>query len=157
MDIQAVTHWVVIKVRKSSPGGDLIQFIKWKDLRWELRTKYSWYFKYRAALAQVQHPKDHVEFVWDHETPSAKSLQDILQNKISAKQGQVTKWTNIIEKQRIHWKEFYSAELFQPNLDDDPKFKEIKAKLSRLIIELNELKFQYQNIKIINLKNDKNT
>jgi hypothetical protein len=63
-------------------------------LRWELRLKYSWFFRYRAALLQVQNPKRYVEvnyFQYKHEGAEEARLRR-LKNKLRAAKSKHTQW-----------------------------------------------------------------
>ena len=83
MNINDVVHYYTIKVLNEK--HEIIEHLKWDDLRWEVRIKYNWYFKYRAALLQVKYPKFKVEEYWGHELARGKSLQQINKNKLIAK------------------------------------------------------------------------
>lgn len=89
------THWVTIRVLDLS--RKVVFFISWTDLPFALRMKYDWYFTYRAALAQVHNPKYTIQFNWGSEAASGRSLQRILEVKISSKKGLITKWVAKLE------------------------------------------------------------
>ncbi len=124
IESECLSHWVVIEVRDRH-GGDTLEFYKWDNLRFDLRLKYDWYFKYRAALAQVKNPKLYVEFRWGSEPAQGKTLEQLLQNKLRAKKGQVTKFQNILSKAVKEWNSLFPIE-------DDPIYQKCLQKLNRL-------------------------
>lgn len=93
------SHWVKITAStKQGPLGNRIAFLYWDNMTFEIRMKYNWYFKYRAALLQVQNPKAYVEMLWGNIEASDKTLKDILTNRVSSAKREVTKWQNIVDK-----------------------------------------------------------
>lgn len=95
INISAVTdvvHYFVIKVLDNKRNK--IEFLNWHGLRWELRLKYDWYFKYRAALLQVKYPKFKVEIHWGNEPATGKTLDQIRAAKLISKKSGITKAKN---------------------------------------------------------------
>lgn len=122
-------HWVVIKVKTRFGNCDLVELLKWDGLRFELRMKYDWYFKYRAALCQVKHPKFQVELSWGNEPASPKHMNDVIKGKITAKKRVVTETENKLRKAESSWTEMFP-------IDEHPLYSKAKGKLSRLKLEL---------------------
>lgn len=122
-------HWVVIKVKTRFGSGDLVEFSKWDGLRFELRMKYDWYFKYRAALCQVKYPKYDIELSWGNEPASPKHMNDVIKGKITAKKRVVTETENKLRKAESSWTEIFP-------IDEHPLYSKAKGKLSRLKLEL---------------------
>lgn len=87
------TFYVIIKVHDSKKG-ETVECLSWNDLRSELMSKYSWYFRYRAALLQVKYPKLRVEFNSGAVPAQGKSYEQLLQNKIRAKKSKITQVKN---------------------------------------------------------------
>ena len=93
-----------------SKTRETIQFLYWSNLRWEIRLKYDWYFKYRAALLQVEHPKSIVEIFWGNEPAVGKSLEQITALKIRSKKAKITEYKNKIDRYKNEWNELFSYE-----------------------------------------------
>ena len=131
-------HWVVIKVKTRFGNGDLVELLKWDGLRFELRMKYDWYFKYRAALCQVRHPKYEVELSWGNEPASPKHMNDVLKGKITAKKRVVTETGNKLRKAESSWTEMFP-------IVEHPHYIKAKWKLARLMMELAALEEELKN------------
>jgi hypothetical protein len=129
-----VVHYYIIKVYEVH-GVDPVEILHWKDLRWDLRLKYDWYFTYRAALLQVKYPKYRVDCKWGHEEAKEKALKQLLINKERAKRGKITEIQNKIQKAAANW-----CNLFP--IEDDIIYKKAILKLERLKQELAELQNQ---------------
>lgn len=129
----AVMHWFVIKVYdKKSASPKLIEFQKWEHLRFELRTKYDWYFKYRAALLQVKYPKYAVETFWGNEPATGKTAEHIKKGYIKAKKAKITELKNKVRKAEQNWNSLFS-------IQEDVFYKKHMVKIARLEKELAEL------------------
>lgn len=98
-------HWVRIKVTPEFKYGEVIEEILWMDLRTEIKMKYNWYFKYRAALLQVKYPKYYVELEHAIYPASTKNeqLKFILQNKLKATERKISQHKNHIKKVIKEW------------------------------------------------------
>jgi hypothetical protein len=128
--VNASTFWVIIRVEERM-GGARLAFLKWDGLSWEMRNKWGWYFKYRAALAQVQHPRAYVEMSWG-DTPKPNSEQINRTNQIRAKKAKITEISNKMRVVRDAWQQMFPVE-------EHPKYKAAATKLARLQRELVEL------------------
>lgn len=131
--------WYKISV-KPRQGLDPIKTLIWSDLPFELRTKYEWYFRYRAALLQVQYPKMHVQIDFGSSEGSAVQKANSMKNLIVKRKAQVTEWTSKIEKAKKHWNSLFPIE-------EDIYYKRAIAKLEKVEFELKELEEQYNAIK----------
>jgi hypothetical protein len=98
----------------------------------ELRLKYDWYFKYRAALLQVKYPKYIVECIWGNEPAQGRTLQQIRESKIRAKKAKTSELNNKIIIAKKNW-----ARLFP--IEDDILYQKAIAKIGRLESELKSL------------------
>ncbi|MDP2188545.1 MAG: hypothetical protein Q8J69_07670 [Sphingobacteriaceae bacterium] len=130
-NVGEVSYWFKIKVIQIK-GRDIIDGIHWQGLRWELRMKYDWYFKYRAALLQVKYPRAEVQCFWGNQPAEGKTLQHILKTKIQAKRAQITKITNKMEAAKQKWNQLFPIE-------DEEDWKKATAKLAKLKFELLQL------------------
>lgn len=138
INVSDVVHYFNIRVYEN-PGRNVIEFLSWNNLKWELRLKYDWYFKYRAALLQVKYPKLTVECQWGNVPAKGKSLKQILNNKIRAKKGKITGTRNKINQAKLNWNSLFPIE-------DDILYKKANEKLKRLEKELVELEADLENL-----------
>ncbi|HLW38896.1 MAG TPA: hypothetical protein VKX31_00800 [Brumimicrobium sp.] len=119
-------------IKAIANNRETVEFLSWSNLRWELRLKYDWYFKYRAALLQVKYPKFDIQIFWGNEPAQGKMLAMIQQGKIKAKRAKITEIKNKLEKAKKNW-----CSLFP--IEDDPTYQRAIEKLQGVETELNEL------------------
>lgn len=122
-----VVHWVNIKVFNDK--RELVEFISWCGLRWELRLKYNWYFTYRSALLQVKYPRYTVNLIWGKEPAIGKSLDDITKNKIKSRRSNITIIKSKLNLAKLHWSSLFPIE-------DDISYKKALVKLHNLETDL---------------------
>jgi hypothetical protein len=136
-DTASVVFWVVIKVwdRGMRTGVDKPRVLRWDNLPWAVRTKWDWYFKYRAALEQVCTPRAHIDFTWGHSEPDQRTADRILADRISRQQAKVTKIKNLLFKARAEWNDLMPIE-------DHPTYKRAMEKLQAEQAEYNALRAQ---------------
>ena len=125
--VHAVHHWVKITVLNPD-NRRLIIFQFWADLTWEVRCKWAWYFRYRAARYQVQFPRAEVNLSWGN-TPKANYQEIDHLNKVRAKKAKVTEVSNKIAKAVAGWNQIFPIE-------QDAIYQQACAKLDRLKAEL---------------------
>jgi hypothetical protein len=130
------TYWVMIVVRQSE-GGERICWRKWDNLPWAVRSKWNWFFTYRAARYQVQYPRANVVLKWGIKPKTDIELIQ-LKNKLAAKRGKITETANKIAYVEKNW-----VSLFP--LETEPKYQEAVAKLARLREEEKLLAAEYQS------------
>lgn len=105
-----VSHYFIVKVYDHRGAlGNLIEMLKWDNMTFEMRMKYDWYFKYRAALLQVKYPKMYVEVLSGHEAAVGKTLEQIKKQKKSALKSKITKSKNILENFKAEFESFKSS------------------------------------------------
>ena len=136
-------YWVHIVVYETQyPTSDVKERISWDNLPWHVRTKWGWYFTYRAALAQVQNPKSLVKFSWGNSPPDARTRADFLKKNITDKKRMITKLSNEIQK-HTDWLE-------QNNIfgvaGDDGRLPKAQAKLCKYQNELKELENELKTL-----------
>lgn len=131
--------WVVIKVKTKRGNGDLVEYLKWGGLRFDLRNKYDWYFKYRAALLQVKYPKYYVEFIFGDDPPTPDHVKHTLANKIKAKKGKITEIDRKLELARANWQELFP-------ITQHPIYAKAEEKVQRLKMELSELEAELKKM-----------
>lgn len=128
--VSDVVHWFTIKV--INHRREIVEFLSWSGLKWELRLKYDWYFKYRAALLQVKYPRLEVQTFWGSEPATGKTLEEIRQAKIRAKKSKITEYKNKLKKAELNWSSLFPIE-------DDIDYKKAVEKINRLEFELRSL------------------
>lgn len=127
-------------------SADNIEFLSWSGLRWELRIKYDWYFKYRAALLQVKYPRYIVETTWGSEPAQGKTLEELIAAKSQSKRATITKYRNKLAAFVQEFETYKSgySKLFPIEGEVDYKryvasIELAEAKIKRLETELKEL------------------
>lgn len=129
MDTYDKMHWVVIRVIKNH---DIIEFHRWTNLRFEIRNKWDWYFKYRAALCQVKHPRAKVEFAWGSEDAVGKTKLQLMESRIVNKTRLLTRHKNLLQKAILEWDQIFPIE-------DDLMYKRVVSKIKNTEFELQQL------------------
>jgi hypothetical protein len=127
LNVSEVVHWCKIKVINEK--REIVEVISWSGYKWELRLKWDWYFKYRAALMQVKYPKLEVQFTWGSEPATGKTLQQIQSDKIRAKRSKISQYKNKLQKARDHWSSLFPIE-------DDEHYQKACEKIKKLEFEL---------------------
>ena len=83
-------------------GGNTISELHWNNLTFDCRTKWNWYFDYRAALLKVKYPKSYIEKRWGSKEINNESPRDLQWRKLIARRVTVnrlvTKFSNAILK-----------------------------------------------------------
>ena len=110
-------------------NGDVVEQFNWEQLTWELRKKYDWYFKYRAALLQVKYPKYEILVTWGNEPAKDKTLEAIIKNKLISKKRKLTEYKNKLRKAESEWDSIFPIE-------DDFMYKRCKSRINYLECEL---------------------
>jgi hypothetical protein len=127
MNVGDVVHWYCIKAINNN--REIIEHLYWSGLKWELRLKYDWYFKYRAALLQVKYPKFEIQTYWGNEPAKGRTLEEIRNAKIRAKKAKITQYKNKLEKAKKQWTSMFPIE-------DDIYYQKAVEKINRLEFEL---------------------
>ena len=125
--------WFCIKIQTGRHGISKPTIIRWDDLPWAVRTKWDWYFKYRAALAQVQNPRAEITVTWGNAEPDTRTRERIRTEQISRQQAKVTKVQNQVNLARANWNDLMPIE-------EHPHYIKAMAKLDALKAELWRLK-----------------
>ena len=104
-----------------------------KDLTFELFNRWKWFFRYRAALIQVQHPKQFVEleFIKVKFTPDLQVLLKRAKDKFIGAKATLTKYQNKKKEMEDNWNELFPIE--QP-----PKFMFVMDKIDEYEIKRKE-------------------
>lgn len=126
-------YWVIITLRNTKTGDS--QKLRWADLPWPVRAKWDWYFKYRAALAQVQHPRWDVHLAWGSDIATPVQAATHRRNVLRARKAKITEIANKLERARREWKQMFPIE-------NEAFWQKATAKLERLKGELAELEME---------------
>lgn len=105
--VHDVVHYFHIKVFDLK--REKVETLSWSGLVWDLRLKYDWYFKYRAALLQVKYPRFKVETSWGNVPAEGKTLERIRQNKIKSKKATITKYKNRLNSYKQEFEDYKSG------------------------------------------------
>lgn len=130
MQIPDVVHW--FKVIVINEKRETIECLLWSGLKWEIRLKWDWYFKYRAALLQVKYPRMEVISTWGNEPATGKTLDEIKRDKVRRKKAKITEYKNNVERVKRNWTSLFPIE-------DDPHYNAALRKISNLEKELETL------------------
>ena len=93
------------------------------DMTLQFFHRWIWFFKYRAALLQVKHPRGFVDLqygIYEYELPS-DVYRFKLSNQLIAAKRELTKYERKIDFARDHWDEIFKIE-------DHPHWIRITAK-----------------------------
>ena len=123
-------YFCKITVHTKFGNGKLVESFLWEGFKFQLFTKYQWYFRYRAALLQVKYPKYHVEKYTGPD--KSRNPEEILKWRIRAKKAKITETKNKLQKARDYWDQLFPIE-------EDPLYLKAIAKLERLKSELKEM------------------
>ena len=113
-DMANVLCYFKIGVYKS--GSILVEQLFWNDLPTWIRSKYDWYFHYRAALLRIKYPK--YRHVVDYGTYQKKTKDIIKIKEIQLKKA-ITRVATY-ERNLELYRQSYSA-LF--SIEEDPDYK----------------------------------
>ena len=104
------TIWIV---SSNCGGGSILKHRQWTGLRLQQLTKYSWYFRYRAALIQIENPKFYIYFsinktyeIYDQRT----ELIQTIKNKLTNAKGKLTQATLRINTAKTAWNSLFPIE-----------------------------------------------
>src|SRR5690606_4942621 len=126
-DYNPVVHYVTIRVHQEGQGSPVIVFLKWENMTYEVRMKWDWYFKYRAALEQVKRPRSTVIVHWGNQPAVGKPLIQQLEQKLISSKGNITRISN-----KIRDYENKMNGLLIWEVDRDDIYQEALQKLARL-------------------------
>ena len=101
-----------------------------KGLSFELFNRWKWFFRYRAAMIQVQHLKQFVEleFIKVKFTPDLQVLLKRAKDKFIGAKATLTKYTNKKKEMEDDWNELFPIE-------QHPKFMFVMDKIDEYEIK----------------------
>jgi hypothetical protein len=121
-------------------GGEHIESLYWDGFTLDQHVRWLWYFRYRAALLQVKHPKLCVEEAWGPYDPNPADQAEILNRRLIARKRKITEWKNKLRKAEETWNELFPIE-------DDLFYKKAVAKIAKDELLLSELKQTINSLK----------
>jgi hypothetical protein len=108
---------------------------RWDGLPYQVRLRWDWFFRYKAARFQVEHPHwcielshGRIDHIMTDEEAAAKALAD----KLQAAKGRYTKILNRVSAFRAEYTGLFYIE-------EDPVYQKLIGLLSKAIANLNEL------------------
>lgn len=109
-----------------------------KDLPFELFIRWKWFFRYRAALIQVQHPKQFVEleFIKVKFTPDLQVLLKRAKDKFIGAKATLTKYQNKKKEMEDNWNELFP-------IQQHPKYMFVMDKIDEYEIKRKETGRKY--------------
>lgn len=117
-------------------ASDAQVIMVWENLPFATYGKFKWYFRYRAALIQIQHPKRLVEIIPTITRVSKMEGERItIRNKIISAKAQITKIENAIAKHT----ESHQPTIFEPTFQDTIAYKKAADKLDQVRLKLKHL------------------
>lgn len=137
--IPLVSHWVKIVAFDPLRRDERI-VLRWGNMAFHQRTKWDWYFKYRSALMQVQHPRWEVEYTWGSEDATGKTYEQIRAQMIAIHRGKITRWENKAKalKSIIERMENDHSELWP--ITENPDYQILMNQMGVIVDKLHQLK-----------------
>lgn len=132
-------HGYLITVYTKFGNGNIVEELIWTGLPWHTRTRFDWYFKYRAALLQVKYPKYYVKSKWWTETGYFIPEDVVLTRKIKRRTSKLIQWNESIKRFKQSWNELWSYE-------DNPDYIKAVAKIKMLTDEIAMLEHELKLI-----------
>ena len=135
--------WVkcYVKITMGKSRGDMQTVYYRKDLSVDFFHKWSWYFRYRAALFQVQNPRYYVEYShgsYDY-VPQKEEVLKRLKDRITAKKAKVTKINNEWKILQENWNSLFP-------ITEDPRYKATVKAIQNANNELLAMQQEYEAV-----------
>lgn len=146
MDPGMYNFRIYVKIRFSQSGyRALAETVYYKnDMTVPFFGRWEWFFKYRAALLQVEYPKAFVEIQsgsYKYVLPSEEQ-RSLLENRIRSAKGKVTELERKMHNAASHWNEIFPIE-------QHPLWVNLVEKKKRYEAQLIELENEYEPFKTI--------
>lgn len=142
-DISTQLHRITIKILNSANTHHAFRQMTWDGLSNDIMIRWQWYFRYRQALWQVEHPRKRVimeRYTYQPETITERQQAAVrLKNRITARKRKITEIKNKIKLARQSWSEIFPME-------EHPYYHQAAQKLQRLQREEKEMREQYKKL-----------
>lgn len=142
VNVGEVEHWVTITAH-TKLGGELICVASWDEMTFDQRLKWDWYFKYRAALMQVQNPKAYVNMSWGHNEAKGRTVKNNTENRLIAAKRKLTEYRNKLNRYVDQWN--CTLQIFP--IEDDPSYKFAIKKIKEKECLVNNLQIEVEKLK----------
>lgn len=121
-------------------GGNPCIYLN-KGFNFNQFNKWMWFFRYKAALYQVQNPRHYVElFTTSYEyVPPKDELIKRLTNKITGCKREITKWNNVLRLAKERWDELFPIE-------EEEAWKKVVKKLEHQECQLRNYQLELKKI-----------
>ena len=136
MNVDSFRYTIKISVHRKSYKASDPKVVYFKQgLTFQLFNRWKWYFRYRAALWQVEYPRQYVEleFIQVKYVPTAVQEKQRLMNRLVAAKGKITQIQRGLAEMQSNWSQLFPIE-------DDPTYQ-------RYIEKLQEYRDRYNSIK----------
>lgn len=130
--------WIKIH-RCTFPCSDAKLAHHWTGYRFDNFMRWKWYFRYRAALLQVQNPKCYIEmkeYQYDVELDK-KEAERHHRAKLTAARRKLTEAINKVERGKKEWNKLFSFEEYPDYQRASEIIEGYKARIVRLEEEIN--------------------
>lgn len=136
MHVQDQTFYFRIVGRDEKYNSQTLKV--WEGFRFTTFNKYMWYFRYRAALFQILHPRWKIDTFWGGK-PIPRRGHNIkhLKGKIAARKAHLTKYKNILYNLKANWCEIFPIE-------ENPRYINSINKINSSALELKRLENEYE-------------
>ena len=140
-DLAAVRFHVAIVTYEQHHGAHRDVIRRWDNLRFDLLSKYQWYFRHVAAKFQLTNPCKTIYFSYYRtvvgDTINAERKQ--IQDKIINLKGRITKDKNNLQKAQDAWNQLFPIE-------QDPQYQKAIQTITSKEDRLKSLEFQLSTI-----------
>lgn len=119
--------------QRSHVAADPILLKYYSGFKFETYNKWRWFFRYRTARYQIDHPRKMVElreFSFDY-LPSDEEKKQRIKNKLRSAKAKVTEWTNKLEAYKANHNSLFPVE-------DHPLYQKAVAKVEAKKIEVQQ-------------------
>lgn len=137
-----------VKIIAGSQQG-LAQTVYFKDgLRFELVSKWKWYFEYREALIKVANPKHYVNLsIVKYEYLSNEEAEiKARKNTITSKKATITKWENKVSDYHEQVKKYKDSWSSLFPIEEDLIYINMLANIERANIRIENAKNELLNL-----------
>lgn len=145
-DLSGLVHWVNIKVTTQRGGmGHVVEYMEWVNLPFDVRLKWDWYFRYRAALLQVKYPKMLVDIAWGN-TSNEHSAEVAARNKLVSLKRKLTKKLNAYNLYLQEFEDYKNNYSLIFPIENEMKYKEYLHNIDRCDAVIESLKLEYSQL-----------
>ena len=130
-DNSTVLYYFKIEVYKS--GSIQVEQLFWNDLPYYIRTKYVWYFEYRAALLRIKYPRYRHSITMGSYPKETKEIIKIKERQLKFANTKFYNAKKIMEDYKKGYRKLFPIE-------DDPNYKKALQVLDNKRENVNKIK-----------------